>query len=193
MNSDQGQQERGFADGEHVVLRPVLEADLAELAPLMAENPLETLPWTHQRLKKKFEDKDEPGLWGKSQRYFAIVRKTGGVVGYLKEQQDANRGMYWNEHHVKDGIADRATLGLDAVNAYLEYKRKWHNPLRISFDVLRPEQEKIAWLEQAGFEHELTQERVMLYLGQPEARCMYTWFSAELLNAPAWEEEETGG
>jgi RimJ/RimL family protein N-acetyltransferase len=192
MDTNETAIERGFADGEHVVLRPVLETDLVELAPLMAENPLETLPWTHQRLKKKFEDKDEPGLWGKSKRYFAIVRKTGGVVGYLKEQQDSNRGMYWNEHHIKDGLADRAALGHDAVSAYLAYKQKWHNPLRISFDVMRPEEEKIAWVEQAGFKLELTQERVMLYRGQPEARCLYTWFSEELLNAPAWEAEEAG-
>lgn len=190
MDTNETAMERGFAEGEHVILRPVLESDLRELAQLMAEHPLETLPWTLQRLKKKFEDKDEPGLWGKSQRYFAIVRRVGGVVGYLKENEDSNRGMYWNEHHIKDGLADRAALGLDAVSAYLAYKRKWHNPLRISFDVLRPEEEKSAWMVQAGFELELTQERIMLYRGQPEARCLHTWFSEELLSAPAWEEEE---
>ncbi len=192
MDANETKIEKGFAEGEHVVLRPVLEADLAELARLLAENPLEALPWTLQRLRKKFEDKDEPGLWGKSQRYFAIARRGGGVVGYLKESDDSNRGMYWNEHHIQDGLEDRAALGLDAVSAYLAYKQKWHNPLRISFDVLRPEEMKIDWLEQAGFELELTQERIMLYLGQPEARCLYTWFSEELLSAPAWEEEEAG-
>jgi hypothetical protein len=192
MDSNETMKEKGFAEGKHVVLRPVLEADLPELAKLMAENPLEALPWTLQRLKKKFEDKEEPGLWGKSQRYFAIVRQSGGIVGYLKEQEDAIRGMYWNEHHIQDSVADRSLLGLDAITAYMQYKQKWHNPLRISFDVLRPEQEKATWLEAAGFELELTQERVMFYLGQPEARCLYTWFSEELLNAPAWEEEQYG-
>jgi len=189
MDISEPVKEKGFAEGQHVVLRPVLEDDLAALAGLMAENPLDPLPWTQQRLKKKFEDKDEPGLWGKSSRHFTIVRTTGEVVGYLKESDDSNRGMHWNELHIKTGLDDREALGVDTLAAYLAYKQKWHNPLRVSFDILRPEEEKAAWLEETGFELELVQERVLFYRGQPEARCLYTWFSEELLNAPAWPEE----
>ncbi|MBN2080971.1 hypothetical protein JW859_02065 [bacterium] len=189
MTTSETNKQQGFAEGQHVVLRPVLEDDLAALAGLMAENPLEPLPWTLQRLKNKFEDKDEPGLWGKTARHFVIVRHNGEVVGFLKESDDSNRGMHWNELHIKDGLADRDVLGVDTLTAYLAYKQKWHNPLRISFDVLRPETEKATWMVEAGFELELTQERVLFYRGQPEARCLYTWFSEELLNAPAWSEE----
>ena len=70
--------ERGFAEGEHVVLRPVLESDLAGLAELMAQNPIEALPWTRQRLTKQFKDEKEPGLWSKAhcvKRICAFRRK----------------------------------------------------------------------------------------------------------------------
>ena len=64
--TDNASTERGFVEGEHIVLRPVLEKDLEQLAPLMAQNPCERkpTPWTLQRLKKKFEDEKDPGLWG---------------------------------------------------------------------------------------------------------------------------------
>jgi len=191
MDNAEAKTEKGFAEGEHVVLRPVLEDDLPELAKLMAENPgeREPTPWTHQRLKKKFEDKKEPGLWGKRERYYVIVRKSGGVVGLLREEDDYNRGIYWNELHVADALADRDQLGRDVAATYLAYKQRWHDPLRISFDLLRVEKTKIAWLEACGFELELTQERSVLYRGKPEARCFYTWLSETLLNAPHWEED----
>ena len=184
---------KGFAYGEHTVLRPVVEDDLRELARLMAENPYDgvPVPWTHQRLKKKFEDKDNPGLWGQSARVFAVLRKSSGLVGYLREREDSNRGVFWNYFHIAEELPDRAGLGVDVLSAYLGFKRDWHNPLRISFDVVRPEEDKAAWLRDTGFELELTQERKVLHLGQPEAVCTYTWFSAELKQSPGWDDPAT--
>ena len=175
--------ERGFCEGEHVVLRPVREADLPELARLLAENPYERepLPWTHQRLKQKFEDKEKPGLWEDEKRIFAIARKSGGLVGFVRENQDWSPTICWNAMHVDQAAPDRDVLGLDALKAYLKYKRKWHNPQRLSYSILRPETAKAEWLKLAGFELELTMERVMLYRGVPEAECVYTWISPEAL------------
>jgi len=174
--------EVGFAEGEHVVLRPVLEADLPELAKLLAANPCDSKPqpWSLQRLKKRFEDKDDPGLWGKDERYFAVVRKTGGIVGFLREACEWKDGMYWNRLYIGEEHGDRDALGRDTVASYLAYKRKWHAPRRISFDVLRVEPGIGEWLSQAGFACEVTFELSMLYRGQPEALCVWAWLSDEV-------------
>jgi len=179
--------ERGFAEGEHVILRPVGENDLRELARLMAECPLldKQLPWTHQRLKKQFEDEKDPGLWKERDKYFAAVRRERGLVGFLHEREDWNRGMYWDSVHVDDRLADRDELGRDIVATYLAYKQRWTDLLRVSFDVLRPEQAKAEWLTASGFELELTRERMVLYLGKAEAILTYTWLSDVLKQALA--------
>lgn len=183
---------RGFAVGGHVVLRPVLEEDLAALAPLLAGNPGETdrLPWTQQRLKKKFEDEKEPGLWGKNTRYLAAVRREGGeVVGYVKEHRDENPGVFWAWIHVADGAGDRDVLGPDMISAYLAYKQRWHDPFRVSFDILGCEADKAGWLEACGFPLELTRRRMVLWLGQPQDLCTYTWYSDRLKAELAKREE----
>ena len=190
MDSNETIKEKGFAEGQHVVLRPVLEADLPELAKLMAENPLEALPWTLQRLKKKFENKKEPGLWGKTDRVFVAVRTQGGVVGYLTERQSKQAGIYWGFTHVADARDDRDVLGRDLISAYLEYKQKWHNPLRLSFDILGCESAKAAWLQAGGFELELTCERMVMQLGGPESICTYAWYSDELKRRLASRDKE---
>lgn len=182
--------ERGFAEGQHVVLRPVLEADLAELAKLMAENPAETLPWTLQRLKKKFEDEKEPGLWSETDRVFVAVRTQGGAVGYLSERQSKQAGIFWCSTHVTDRLDDRGELGRDLVSAYLAYKQNWHNPLRISFDVLGCESDKAGWLQAGGFELELTCGRMVMHMGRPESICTYAWYSEGLKQALASRGEE---
>lgn len=176
--------ERGFAVGEHVVLRPVLEKDLPELAKLLAANPCEEkpAPWTLQRLKKKFEDKDEPGLWGKNERYFTVVRLAGGVVGFLLEREEHRNGAYWNRLYIDESLSDRAVIGSDSIAAYLAYKRKWHNPRRIAFDALRCEPGISEWLSAAGFECELAFERMLLHRGQQEALCVYSWLCDEIIN-----------
>jgi hypothetical protein len=181
---------KGFAEGKHVVLRPVLETDLAELAKLMAENPGETLPWTLQRLKKKFEDEKEPGLWSDTNRVFVAVRPQGGVVGYLAERQSKQAGIFWCFTHVADGLDRRDELGRDLVSAYLAYKRKWHNPLRISFEILGCESDKAAWLQTGGFELELTCERMVMHMGRPESICTYAWYSERLEQALASRDQE---
>jgi hypothetical protein len=175
----------GFAIGELLTLRPVLEGDLPALAQLLAANPSEPerLPWTQQRLKQKYEDKDAPGLWDEKGRnfiYAAVRRDTGELVGYLREHEDHSGGIYWSHFHIADGLADRAALAADLLKAYHAYKLKWHDPLRISFDVLGCEDEKAAWLTAAGFELELTRERMVLWLGQPQSICTHTWLSERL-------------
>jgi hypothetical protein len=183
----------GFAVGELLVLRPVLEGDLAALAHLLADNPSEPerLPWTHQRLKQKFEDKDAPGLWDeKGRKYvFAAVRKdTGELAGYLREREDYGSGIFWSYFHIADGLEGRAALAADLLKAYHAYKLKWHDPLRLSFDVLGCEEEKAAWLTAAGFELELKRERMVLWLGQPQSVCTYTWLSERLKSELAKRE-----
>ena len=183
VSSNQDQQVKGFATGEHVVLRPVLEDDLAALAVLLANNPGEPdrQPWTHQRLKKQFDDEKEPGLWGKSTRVLAALRKdTGEVIGYLKERRDDNPGVVWAWLHVADGTAERETLGPDIIRAFLAFKQRWHDPLRISFDVLGCEADKARWLDGCGFPLEVRRERMVLWLGQPQAVCTHTWYSERL-------------
>lgn len=185
--------ERGFAEGEHLVLRPVKEADLPELAALMAENPCEykPLPWTHQRLKKKYEDKDKPGLWDERAKTLVAVRRAGGVVGFISEERQGD-DMFWCKLHIGDGLSDRGALLADMLSAYRAYKERWHQPRRITFDVLRCEEEKIAALESAGFELEITFERHLLYQGRPEALCLYVWLSDWVKQAPGWEGDVPG-
>lgn len=190
MTTAASKNHKGFAYGKLIVMRPVVEDDLPQLARLMAECPCDgtPTPWTHQRLKKKFEDKDKPGLWDRGDKYFSVLRSSGEIVGFLHEREDENRGVYWNAFQVFENLGDRAELMTDLLTAYLAYKQAWHNPLRIGFDALRPETGKIAALEQAGFELELVQERKMLYLGKPEALCIYSWFSDTLKQAPGWDD-----
>lgn len=183
---------KGFAEGEHTVLRPVLEEDLAALAPLLAGNPGEPdrLPWTQQRLKKKFDDEKEPGLWGKSMRMLTAVRREGGeVVGYVKEQKDENPGVFWAYMHVADGAADRNSLGPDMLAAYLAYKQRWHDPFRVAFNILGCETDKAGWLEQCDFPLELRRERMVMWLGKPEAICTHAWYSERLKAELARREE----
>jgi hypothetical protein len=189
--------ETGFAEGAHVVLRPVMEGDLPELAKLLAANPCDDnpLPWTLQRLKKKFEDKDEPGLWGKSDRYFAVVRLTGGLAGFLRERQDQGSNVYWNQFYIDAGIEDYLAAGCDALAAYLAYKRKWSNPPRVSFEILSRQHELAEILAASVFEFEIALDNWMLHSGQPDSLHVYSWLSDEVLrnladDGPVAGEEE---
>lgn len=170
--------ERGFAEGELVVLRPVKEDDLRPLAQLMAENPYEhdPTPWTHQRLKQKFEDKEKPGLWERESKVYSVVRKIGDVVGYIREATQWEN-MCWCELHIHDGLADRDEHGRDLLATYLRYKQRWHKPRRISFALLMLEEQKIGWLTAAGFEQELVFDAAALHLGEPVAIAYFTWIA----------------
>jgi len=190
MTTSETDKQQGFAAGAHVVLRPVLEDDLAALAGLRAENPVEELPWTLQRLKQQFENEQEPGLWSADKRVFVAVRHQGEVVGYLNERQSKQAGIYWCFTHVADRLHDRDEVGCDLVSAYLAYKQKWHNPRRISFDILGCESDKAAWLNAGGFELELTCERMVMHRGHPESICTYAWYSEQLKQALAGRDQE---
>jgi hypothetical protein len=185
-NTTQNEQERGFAKGQHVVLRPVLEKDLPELAKLLAADPCDEKPqpWTLARMKKLYEDKekDDSGLWSKVKRYFAVVRKTGGLVGFLKESDEWGAGFFWNRLQMAEALEDRDQLGRDAIAAYVAYKRKWHNPRRISFDVLQGEAGLPGWLAAAGFELDVTWTHQLQHAGRPAALCLYAWLSDEIRN-----------
>jgi len=184
--SQQAEMERGFAMGKHVVLRPVLEKDLPELAKLLAADPCDEKPqpWTLARLKKLYEDKekDDSGLWSKAKRYFAVVRKTGGLVGFLKESEDWGAGFFWNRLQLAETLDDRDQLGRDAIAAYVAYKRKWHNPRRISFDVLQGEAGLPDWLAAAGFVLDVTLTHQLQHAGRPAALSLYAWLSDEIRN-----------
>lgn len=180
--------ERGFAQGEYVILRPVLAADLRELARLLAENPFdhEPQPWTHQRLKQSFEDKDKPGLWDERTRYFAIVRQQGGVVGFIFEEDDGGHGgMWWNRFHICLAPADRDALGRDALATYFAYKQRWHDPLRISFSIAGCETQKAQWLSAAGYELEIEHPHAVWHEGRPATEMVFCWFNPRLLEQHA--------
>lgn len=175
----------GFAIGESIVLRPVLEDDLPELAKLLAANCCEDKPqpWSLQRVKKLFEDKDSetPGLWGEALRYFAVVRASGGLVGFLRESieewGETRSNMFWNRLYIGEQHADRDELGVDAARAYLAYKQKWHVPWRITFEVIEGEPGVASWLEAAGFELEIVFDCLLLHQGQAKAYNCYTWWN----------------
>lgn len=180
--TDNASTRRGFVEGEHIVLRPVLEKDLEQLAPLMAQNPCERkpTPWTLQRLKKKFEDEKDPGLWGSGEKYYVAVRKAGGVVGFLV-QRGQNR-VYWITVHVDDNIADRDAVGMDILKAYESLMMDWHDPVRIGCEIIEPEAAKAGWLKDCGYELEVVFERMQMWLGEPVAVHHYGWI------APAYRE-----
>lgn len=176
----------GFASGAQVTLRPVLESDLPQLAALLAANPgePERLPWTPQRLKHKYEDKATAGLWDSknSQRMYTVLRSEGAaVVGYLREREDWSHGVYWCHLHLDDSLPDLQVLLADVLHAYRDYKLAWSDPLRISFDILECESGKAQQLTAAGFVLELRRERMVLWLGRPQAICTHTWISDKLL------------
>jgi RimJ/RimL family protein N-acetyltransferase len=186
---------RGLAFGEHTALRPVLEDDLPALAKLMAENPAEPerQPWTLQRLKARFDDKDNPGLWSSKDklRLHVIVRSGGGeVVGYLREHEDWHGGVYYNHIHVNEQLAGWQGLLRDALRTYRSYKCEWFAVLRISYDILGCEEEKAQCLESEGYALELRMERMYLWLGKPQARCTHTWISERLERELAKREGE---
>jgi hypothetical protein len=178
MNDQAVTIERGFAEGELVVLRPVKESDLLPLAQLMAECPYENepIPWTYQRLKQKFEDKEKPGLWDQDSRIYTVLRKSGGVVGFIREATHAGE-MYWCGLHLAESAADRDELGTELVAIYLRYKRHWHKPRRISFVLLRLETQKSNWLATSGFEEELVFHDAAFYRGKPAAIAYLTWIA----------------
>jgi hypothetical protein len=182
MTDESTHVEQGFTAGRHVVLRPVLDSDLEELWPILAQNPYEyePLPWTHQRLKQKFEDKEELGLWGSNEKYYAVVRSQGGLVGFLREEGEGNPRITWNTFHLGAAIADREELYRDLLTAFRAYHERWSHALRISFITGGSEREKHSALEASGYAKEIVFERSHYYLGELADEMVHTWCSAEI-------------
>jgi len=168
-----------FVAGQHVKLRPVLEGDLPALALLMAEAPFgfdgEGEVWTTQRLRKKFEDEKEPGLWGRRKRYFTVTDMQGEICGVLLEAQE--RLGLSIALQISASRSDRDTLGPDALATHIEYRRSWHNTPRIEMLVLEPQVAERAWLERAGFEYQFRAAEAWLYLGEVVDLHAYAWIA----------------
>lgn len=173
---------QGFAHGERLILRPVQEGDLADLARILAQQPGgggKPLPWTEQRLRKQFEDEKDPGLWRSEAKVYAVVAQDGPLVGFVRESYEAWIQSFLINFHVDDRSADRDALGRELVALYLDYLTRWHDPGMVTSEPLDLEADKRAWLEAAGFRYQFTQERAELYLGRAVGRCAYAWHSAE--------------
>jgi hypothetical protein len=167
-----------YFNGSLTRLRPVLESDLAVLAPLMSEAPRgfswDNHPWTVQRLKKKFDDEHKPGLWSAKERWLAITDPQGAICGLLMEERDFN-GHSDIEFHIRLSHPQRAALGRDALEAYLQLKQRWFNPTRIQAAVLSVQADERSWLEACGFNFEFTAKRTFMYLGQAVDLDILAW------------------
>jgi hypothetical protein len=172
-----------FISGEHAKLRPVLEADLPALARVMAEAPFgfswEREPWTVQRLKKKFEDEKEPGLWNRTSKFYVVTDQTGVLVGALREELDRLNGCDV-ELHIALARGDRDALGQDALRSYMEYKRGWQGTLRIDMALLPVQAAEREWLLANGFERHLRCEEAWLYRGELLPLEIYGWLAPEV-------------
>lgn len=195
MTSNAEQSERGLVTGEHIVLRPVLARDLEQLVRLLAQNPCERMPkpWTLQRLKKKFEDEKEPGLWGRREKWYVAVRPAGEVVGLLIQR--GQERVYWVTLHVDDDIADRDAVGVDLLRAYESLMTAWHDPVRIGCEILAPEESKAGWLRELGYELEVVFERMLMWHGEPTAVHQYGWIAPAFreLAMQQWQAQRSAG
>lgn len=167
-----------FINGALTRLRPVLERDLAGMVALMNEAPLgftwEGFPWSVARLRKKFEDEKEPGLWGQRQRFLAATDLDGALVGVLHEEQERN-GQVGLEFHFALACPERREMALDALGSYRSYRCDWYNTPRIEVNLLAPQQDEMRWLLELGFHHDMSCPRIKLYLGRPEALEIFSW------------------
>ncbi len=173
-----GRQAQSMATGTYVRLRAVQEEDLEQLAALMAATPCprELLPWTAQRLRKKYNDEKEPGLWGRRDRVYLAVRIADGkVVGYIDERE---RWICRDLHlHVAADAADRDALGSDMLAAYMRMVLDWHDQPRFEAHVLACEDHKQQWLAAAGFELEVSFSEYFMHQGRPEALQFWGWIN----------------
>lgn len=173
-----------FINGELTRLRPVLERDLPQMAALMCEAPRgftwDNYPWSHARLKKKFEDEKFPGLWGQRERYFAISDMQDQLCGVLREEQERG-GQVELDFHVVATRPDREELGRDMLAAYRDYKTNWWTINRIETALLSTQSSEREWLLGLGFDHEFTARRAWLHLGEIVDLEIYAWLPERVL------------
>ena len=173
-----------FVEGEHIGLRAVTEGDLGRLAQLMAESPLvesNPQPWTEQALKRKYENKKEPGLWADKKRFYLAVDKAGEAVGFIIQQRQFD-GCYEISLHVGDSVANHDAVGTDMLEAYMRLMADWNDPVRVEGYILQLETGKASWLKANGFELECTFEQMYIYQGQPVASQIWGWVNQRVLD-----------
>jgi hypothetical protein len=174
---------KGLAEGEHIRLRPVQEADLAELARIRAQIPAgrRPLPWTQQRLRKSFENPEKPGLWGEHSKVYACTDKEGRVVGLLIEEFEAWIQSFNITFQIDEQHSDSEALGRELVAVYLAYLTGWFDPGMVVCEVLDNDARKLAWLAVAGFVRDLHMQRTDLHHGEYAGRIACVWRSAARL------------
>jgi RimJ/RimL family protein N-acetyltransferase len=179
-------QAQNMATGTFIRLRAVQEEDLEQLAALLAQTPCprELLPWTTQRLKKKYNDEKEPGLWGRRERLYLAVRVADGqLVGYIDERE---RWTCRDIHlHVADGAEDRDALGGDMLSAYMRMILDWHDQVRFEVFLLASETQKQQWLAAAGFEREVVFTDYYMHEGRSDSLYIWGWINPRLENGDA--------
>jgi RimJ/RimL family protein N-acetyltransferase len=167
--------------GELIRLRAVQEEDLESLAALLAESPRprEPLPWTVQRLKKKFEAEKTQGLWTEKRHFYLAVRLSDGqVVGYIDEREQwICRDLHF---HVASRESARDELGRDMLATYMRLTLDWFDQVRIEAWVPACEQQAQQWLADSGFQLEVVFEEMFMHQGRPEAEQLWGWVNPQL-------------
>jgi len=165
-----------MASGELIRLRGVQEYDLGRLATLLAEAPSAhvPLPWTEQRLKTKFEDKDKPGLWHDKEKTYAVIRLSNDeLVGFITEHKDDESVFVFFD--IDSQCADRAELGRDVLQVYRGLKTDWSALHRIEVRILSIEQEKAEWLAATGWQLSAQIPQMYFHRGRPADLQIWDW------------------
>jgi hypothetical protein len=168
-----------FFAGALTRLRPVLAADLPRVVELLSASPRnieDEKPWTVARLKKKFEDEKEPGLWGKEKRWYLVVTPDEAIIGVLIEDQNRS-GEIWLDFSFDMQLADRDSLALDGLRTYLRYKRDYHNIPRAYCFVLDVQLAELKWLKQLDFIYQAQLPQCVLHLGERHDALLYAWIA----------------
>ncbi|MBN2080976.1 hypothetical protein JW859_02090 [bacterium] len=175
-----------MAAGEFIRLRGVQEYDLARLARLLAEAPssLAPMPWTEQRLRVQFEDKDKPNLWHEKKKTYAVIRLANDeLVGFITEHKDDHGVFVFFD--IDQHCADRNELGRDVLRVYRDLKMDWSKLHRLEICILDVEQDKAQWLAATGWQMSAQIPQMYFHLGRPADLQIWDWVApwAEQLGA----------
>jgi hypothetical protein len=166
-----------FVDGALTALRPVFEQDLAQLAHLLNASPVpifDTPIWTEARLKKKYSDEKEPGLWGRSKRWYAVTRQSDkALIGAIIEltERTGETGLLFQ---FAEGD-DQDALAQDALKAYVDYRTGFYTTPRINVEFCAVEEDKQRWIEGLGFVYQARIPASLLWLGEYRDILFYSW------------------